>query len=114
MKREHGQSSIEALIVVPVCMTAAWMLVNVGAYAQQRVAVSHAASRAAVARLRGNDPVAAARSGYGRHIAAQVHVQLGTSGAVDVSAPLRITGPLQAVLPARVASHVDSAGGDLR
>lgn len=114
MMRESGQAAIEAIVVVPVCVTAAWMLMSVGAYAQQRVAVTHAASRAAVAQLRGDDPVAAARGGYGHAMASRVRVRVESFGAVDVTAPLRITGPLHTLLPSQVSSHVEGGGGDLR
>ena len=60
--REHGQALIEAVLALPVCLTAALAIVDCGVLVRDRLAVTDAAGRAAEAQLHGDDVQDAARS----------------------------------------------------
>lgn len=60
--RERGQALVEAVLALPVCLTAALTIVECGVLVRDRLAVTDAAGRAAEARLRGGDARDAARS----------------------------------------------------
>lgn len=62
MSRDRGQALIEAVLALPVCMIAAGTIVDCGIIVRDRLAVSEAATRAAEARLRGDDAEGAART----------------------------------------------------
>lgn len=61
MSRERAQALVEAVAAVPVCMACAIALVDCGVLVRDRIAVAQAATRAAEAELRGDDPRTAAR-----------------------------------------------------
>lgn len=62
MRRETGQSLVEAVVALPLCLACALALVDCGVIVRDRVAIAQAATRAAEAHLAGGDEIAAARS----------------------------------------------------
>jgi Flp pilus assembly protein TadG len=60
--RERGQALVEAVLAVPVCITAALTIVDCGVLVRDRLAVTDAAGRAAAATLHGDDAAEAARA----------------------------------------------------
>lgn len=59
-RAERGQALIEALAAVPACLAAATVLVESGLVVRDRIATTHAATRAAAAAVVGADPRTAA------------------------------------------------------
>jgi hypothetical protein len=70
--RMRGQAAIEAVVVVPLCVTFALVLVDAGLYGADQVAIERAATAAGAAVLAGDDADAAARAaapaGLRRHL----------------------------------------------
>jgi hypothetical protein len=61
VSRERGQALVEAVAAVPVCVACALVLADCGVIVRDRIAVTHAATRAAEARIEGRDELDAAR-----------------------------------------------------
>ncbi len=113
MSGERGQSSVEAVVMVPVCALVASVLVSAGACAQQRIRVADAAAQAAVAYELGGDAQVAARHAIGGAAGADASVRITGDGTLTVAAPLQVGGPLADLFPARVTSRVHvSSGGE--
>ena len=74
MIRERGQVLVEATLAAPVCLAVAVSIVDCGVLVRDRVAVAQAATRAAEARLAGDDPDEAARRSLPASMRATLHV----------------------------------------
>lgn len=62
MTSQRGQSTIEALFVVPMCVVCAAVLVEAGSLVRDRMAVADAAGRGAAAAVLGKDGERTARA----------------------------------------------------
>ena len=91
-----GQSTIEVVAAIPLCLVAAIGLVEAGVVVSDKIAVERAATAAAVATVDGGDAEAAARGAVSKRLTASLKVSQ-TQAGVKVST----TSPL-AVLPGEV------------
>lgn len=90
MKREAGQALVEATLALPVCIACSLALVDAGLLVRDRIATSHAATRAAEAHLAGSDPRDAARAALPASLRQTIQLQ-ETSDAIVVRTSTRIT-----------------------
>lgn len=73
---ERAQALIEAVVAMPVCIACAVTIVDGGMLVRDRIATAQAATRAAEAQLRGDDPAAAARGALPTSIARTAKVRI--------------------------------------
>lgn len=95
----RGQSTIEALLVVPLCVLCACGVVEAGVLVRDRLALQAAVSRAAVASVEGRDVTAAAQAGLPRSLRSSLVVDQASSGTITVGARprLRLVGSVARV-----------------
>lgn len=91
MTGERGQALVEATVAIPVCLAVAVTIVDCGLLVRDRIAVTHAATRAAEAHLahadvedaaRGALPVAMRRSMQVSIDGEQVEVHASSTSAI--------------------------------
>ncbi|MCW2925800.1 MAG: hypothetical protein JWM98_3204 [Thermoleophilia bacterium] len=109
MKGERGQSLIEAVVALPVCVACAMAIVDCGVLVRDRVAVAQAAARAAEAHLQGRSELDAARGALPAGLSKRVHVRVEEHRVV-VSAP---SGARIAKLAGRTVTSRSTAAFDV-
>ena len=92
-RSERGVVLVEAMVALPACVLAALALVDCGVVVRDRVAVTHAATRAAAATLEGGDAEAAARGALPPHLRDDMELEAREDG---VAVSLRSRPPLLA------------------
>jgi len=89
MRSDRGQATIEVVALFPLCLLCALAVVEAGVLVQERLAVSQAAGRAAVAEVRHEDPTAAARGVLPKSLERGLRVSRSGS-TITVSTPARV------------------------
>jgi hypothetical protein len=92
MKRasQAGQSAIEAIVVVPLCVLCAVSIVDAGVVIRDQIAATRAAGAAARAEIDGSDALSAARAQLPEALRSDAEVRHTGDGTVEVSVEPRL------------------------
>ena len=96
MKRDRGQATVEAVLVLPLVVTMLLAVVQVGLIVRAQVLVTHAAREAARAAAVDDDPGAASRAAHEAtaldddRMTVAVHGRDGPGSRVDVDVTYRV------------------------
>lgn len=108
--RERAQALVEAVLVLPVCMTAALTIVECGVLVRDRIAVTDAATRAAHAELIGADADGAARAALPKALRSDADIAVDANRVhVTIHSRTRIPGVTRIAQRSAAVFNVEEA-----
>ncbi len=100
-RREHGQSTVELVAMLPLLLAAAFAVAQLLAAGAAREFAGHAAEAGAVALLQGKDPAAAARDAIPGWSRSRLRVEIKGKSVHVAVRPAPLVPPLADAMVAR-------------